>query len=258
MAVLLLARQGTITITPTGVGLFFDILITLTVVGFFGWLFLSADWSPEERKRLVVIFVLFLGAAVFWAGFEQAGSTLNLFAQRNTANTFLGWAYPASWLQSVNSIFIIIFAPIFAWLWTALRRRDPSSPTKFTLGLLLLAIAYGVMVVAAMRSTDGTLVSPMWLIAVYLLQTFGELCLSPVGMSAMSRLAPVRVSGLMFGVWFLASSVGNKIAGRVGGLYESFSLPAIFGANALFVLVFAIGMALLIVPIKRMLAAREA
>ncbi|MEZ4586050.1 MAG: peptide MFS transporter [Gemmatimonadales bacterium] len=257
-AVLLLARQGVIAITPTGVGLFFDVLITLTVVGFFGWLFLSADWSRDERKRLVVIFVLFLGAAVFWAGFEQAGSTLNLFAQRNTANTLLGWAYPASWLQSVNSIFIIIFAPIFAWLWTALRHRDPSSPTKFTLGLLLLAVAYGVMVVAAMRSSNGTLVSPMWLIAVYLLQTFGELCLSPVGMSAMSRLAPVRVSGLMFGVWFLASSVGNKIAGRVGGLYESFSLPAIFGANSLFVLVFAIGMALLIVPIKRMLAAREA
>jgi proton-dependent oligopeptide transporter, POT family len=257
LAVFGLARAGRLTITPTGVGLFFDVLILATVLGFFGWLFLSASWSREERKRLVVIVVLFLGAAVFWAGFEQAGSTLNLFAQRNTANTVLGIPYPASWLQSVNSIFIIMFAPVFAWLWVRLGRRDPSSPAKFALGLLLLAAAYGLMVAAALAAASGALVSPMWLIGCYLLQTFGELCLSPVGLSAMSKLAPARVAGLMFGVWFLASAVGNKIAGRVGGLYESFSLPTIFGANTLFVLVFAVLMALLIVPIRRMLQARS-
>lgn len=249
------ARAGRLTVTPTGVGLFFDVLILATVVGFFGWLFLGGSWTREERKRLLVIFVLFLGASVFWAGFEQAGSTLNLFAQRNTANTIVGLAYPASWLQSVNSIFIIVFAPVFAWIWLRLGNRAPSSPAKFSLGLFLLSAAYALMIGAALAAADGALVSPMWLIGCYLLQTFGELCLSPVGLSAMSRLAPARVAGLMFGVWFLASSVGNKIAGRVGGLYESFSLPTIFGVNALFALVFAVLMALLIVPIRRMLRA---
>jgi POT family proton-dependent oligopeptide transporter len=253
LAVWGLARAGRLAVTPSGVGLFFDILITATVIGFFGWLFLGRGWTADERKRLVVIFVLFLGAAVFWAAFEQAGSTLNLFAERSTANTFLGVPYPASWLQSVNSIFIIIFAPVFGWVWLQLGRRDPSSPTKFSLGLFLLAAAYALMILAALAAADGTKVSPMWLIVCYLLQTFGELCLSPVGLSAMSKLAPARVAGLMFGVWFLAASVGNKIAGRVGGLYETFSLPTIFGANTAFVLVFAVGMAVLIVPIRRML-----
>jgi len=253
LAVWALARSGTISITPNGVGFFFDILILATVVGFFGWLFLGSSWTPGERKRLIVIFVLFLAASVFWAGFEQAGSTLTLFAQRNTRPTLLGITFPASWFQSVNSIFIIIFAPIFGWLWLKLGRHDPTRPTKFALGLFLSALGYVAMFFAAEAAAGGALVSPMWLIVCYLLQTFGELCLSPVGLSAMSSLAPARVGGLMFGVWFLASSVGNKIAGRVGGLYESFSLPTIFGANAGFVLVFALLMALLIVPINRML-----
>jgi proton-dependent oligopeptide transporter, POT family len=249
-----LTRAGTLTITPNGVGLAFDILILATVIGFFGWLFLSGSWTPAERKRLVVIFVLFLAASVFWAGFEQAGSTLTLFAQRNTRPSFLGMTFPASWFQSINSIFIIIFAPVFGWIWLRLGRHDPSRPTKFALGLFLSSLGYVAMFFAAKAAANGALVSPMWLVVCYLMQTFGELCLSPVGMSAMSSLAPARVGGLMFGVWFLASSVGNKIAGRVGGLYESFSLPTIFGANAGFVLVFAALMALLIVPIKRMLA----
>jgi len=247
-------RSGTLTITPSRVGGFFDIAIALTVVVFFGWLFTAGSWTPGERKRLIVILVLFLGAAVFWATFEQAGSTLNLFAQRSTANTIFGIPYPASWLQSVNSIFIIVFAPVFAALWVKLGPRNPSSPAKFALGLFLQGTAYGVMIVAALAASGGAKVSPLWLVLCYLLQTFGELCLSPVGLSAMSTLAPARVAGLMFGVWFLASSVGNKIAGRIGGLYESFSLPTIFAANTLFVLAFAVLMALLIVPIKRMLA----
>jgi POT family proton-dependent oligopeptide transporter len=208
-----LDRSGAIAITPTGFAAAVDAFLVVLVVGFFGWLLSAKHWTAVERRQLVVVFVLFLGAAVFWAGFEQAASTLNLFATRN-----------------------------------------PSSPAKFTLGLLFLSLAYVLMVVAALRAGAGDKVSPLWLIGCYFLQTIGELCLSPVGLSAMSTLAPARVQGLMMGVWFLASSVGNKVAGRVGGLYESYSLPTIFGANALFVLIFAVVMALLVVPIKRMLA----
>ncbi|MCC7133502.1 MAG: hypothetical protein IT352_12670, partial [Gemmatimonadales bacterium] len=249
-----LDRAGTISITPTGFAGAVDAFLVVLVVGFFGWLFLAGKWTPEERKRLVVVLVLFLGASVFWAGFEQAASTLNLFAARNTANTFFGWSYPPSWLQSVNSFFIIVFAPIVGLVWMKLGSRNPSSPAKFSLGLFLLAAAYVLMIGASLAAGGGVKVSPMWLIGCYFLQTIGELCLSPVGLSAMSTLAPARVQGLMMGVWFLASSVGNKVAGRVGGMYESYSLPTIFGANAGFVAVFAVLMVLLIVPIKRLVA----
>ncbi len=255
LAVLAVLAQslGVIHISATGVAGAMDFVLFGVVVGFFGWLFLGGTWTPAERKRLVVIFVLFFGALVFWSTFEQAGSTLNLFADRNTANTIFGISYPASWLQSVNSLFIVLFAPVFAWIWLRLGKRDPSSPTKFAIGLFFLASSAAVMMAAAMAASGGAKVSPMWLIACYFLQTVGELCLSPVGLSAMSRLAPARVAGLMMGVWFLAASVGNKVAGRVGGLFESLSLTTIFGGNTVVVLFFAVLMVLLIRPIKRMM-----
>ncbi len=250
-----LARSGTISVTPQGVAGMVDILLVMLTIGLFTWLFTAGDWTAAERKRLVVIGVLFLGASVFWAGFEQAASTLNLFAQRNTANTLFGWAYPPSWLQSVNSAFIILFAPVIGAVWMKFGARNPSSPAKFSSGLFFLSAAYGLMIVAALTAGSSR-VSPMWLVGCYFLQTIGELCLSPVGLSAMSTLAPARVQGLMMGVWFLATSIGNKIAGRVGGLYESFALPTLFGFNTGFVLVFAVLLALLVVPIKNMLARR--
>ena len=249
-----LQMTGTIGITPNGIAVALDWLLLISTIAFFTWLFAAGQWTPEERRRLVVILVLFLGAAVFWGGFEQAGSSLNLFGERNTANTLFGFAYPASWLQSVNSFFIIIFAPVFAWIWIKLGSRNPSSPAKFSLGLALLAVGFGLMTLAAISAAGGERVSPMWLIGFYLFATFGELCLSPVGLSAMSKLAPERVTGLMMGVWFLASSVGNKIAGRMGGLYESLSVPMIFAISAAFPLLFALILAALVRPIRRMLA----
>ena len=249
-----MSQTGAISITPDLVSTCADVVMFGGAAAFFVWLFMGGDWTPAERKRLVVIFVLFLGATVFWAIFEQAGSTLNLFADRNTANTILSWQYPASWLQSVNSLFIVLFAPVVGAIWFRLGRKDPSSPAKFSLGLFFLVGAFGLMVAASMLAAGSGRVSPMWLIGCYFLQTIGELCLSPVGLSAMSKLAPDRVTGLMMGVWFLASSLGNKIAGRMGGLYESLSLPTLFGMNALLVLGFAVLMAFLIMPIKRMLA----
>jgi POT family proton-dependent oligopeptide transporter len=164
---------------------------------------------------------------------------------------------PSSWFQSVNSFFIIALAPVFAALWVYLGTRNPSSPTKFSVGLLFVALGFAVMIGASLAAQGGVQVSPMWLVLTYLLHTIGELCLSPVGLSAMARLAPARVTGMMMGVWFLATSVGNYIGGRVAGLYESFSLPAIFGAVTGYALLAALVMALLIGPIKRMLARAE-
>jgi POT family proton-dependent oligopeptide transporter len=156
----------------------------------------------------------------------------------------------------VNSLFIVIFSPVFAWIWLRMGNRNPSSPAKFSIGLFLQAAGFALMILAGLAAAGGTKVSPLYLIVFYLLATFGELCLSPVGLSAMSKLAPERVGGLMMGVWFLASSVGNKIAGRMGGLYESMSLTTIFAVNTVLPLVLALVLAVLVGPIRRMLAAK--
>ena len=249
-----LSKAGVVAVTPTGVSRAMDYLLILVVVAFFAWLFTAGDWNPDERRRLIVITVLFLGAAVFWSAFEQAASTLNLFAARQTRNEIFGISYPASWLQSVNAALIILLAPVAGWVWLKLGSRDPSSPAKFSMGLFFLGMGFAVMILAAMAASSGQKVSPLWLVLTYLCHTVGELCLSPVGLSAMTRLAPARVTGLMMGVWFLASSVGNKIAGTVAGLYESFTLPTIFGTVTGIALFFALVMALLVRPIKRMMA----
>ncbi len=222
-------------------------LLLLSTIAFFGWLFLSPGWTPDERKRLSLIAVLFLAAALFWSAFEQAGSTLNLFADRDTDNRVLGWEFPSSFYQSLNSLFIIFgLAPAFAWLWVFLARRrlEPSSSSKFGIGLILVGAGFVVMVGAATLSAQGIKVSPWWLFVTYFLHTAGEMALSPVGLSAMSKLAPERIGGLVMGVWFLAASVGNYIGGRLGGLYESWPLPRLFGAVAAFSIV--IGIALLL------------
>ena len=228
--------------------------LLLLVVGFFSWVFLSSGWTRVERHRLIVIFVLFLGYAIFASAFEQAGSTLNLFADRNTDNSVLGVGYPSSWFQSLNPLFIIALAPMFAWLWVWLARRgkEPSSPAKFGVGLVLVGAGFAVLIPAAVAGGDGTLVSPLWLVVAYLLHTLGELALSPVGLSAMTKLAPVRIGGLVMGVWFLGLSVGNYIGGRVGGLYESWSLPGLFGAVAAFTVVAGLLLLAFTRPLRRL------
>ena len=249
-----LANRGVFQFTPELVGTAFGWLLAVIVLAFFAWLFMASDWTREERKRLIVIAVLFFGAAVFWSAFEQAGSTLNLFAERSTRSSVFGLGFPASWFQSVNALFIVLLAPVFAALWVKLGSRDPSSPTKFAVGLFFLGAGFAVMIGAAVAARNGVQVSPMWLILTYLLHTIGELWLSPVGLSAMTKLAPARVTGLMMGVWFLAASVGNYIGGQISGLYESFSREAIFSAVAGYSILAGVIMALLIGPIKRMMA----
>ena len=228
---------GLIPITATQVADAAGVFLLLVIVGFFGWLYTSSEWTPEERKRLYVIGVLFLAASLFWSVFEQAGSTLNLFADRNTYNNFLGFDFPSSWFQSMNSFFLIIFAPVMAWVWVRMAeaRKEPSAPMKFAWGLVLVGLGFAILVPPAQAGDQ--LASPLWLTATYFLHTIGELALSPVGLSAMTMLAPSRIGGLMMGVWFLATSVGNFIGGRVAGLYESFALPSLFGAVAAFAIV---------------------
>jgi POT family proton-dependent oligopeptide transporter len=226
---------GVLPLTATDLANAAGVGLLALVVPFFGWLFLSTGWTARERKQLVVVGALFLGASIFWSEFEQAGSTLNLFASRYTSNVALGIDFPSSYYQSLNGLFIILLAPVFAWLWLRLgaQGREPSSPAKFGLGLALVGAGFAVLAAGAAVAASGVLVSPLWLIAAYLLHTCGELCLSPVGLSAMSKLAPARIGGLIMGVWFLGSSVGNYIGGRVTGFYESLTPPTLFGIVAL-------------------------
>jgi POT family proton-dependent oligopeptide transporter len=228
----LLGITGVVDLTVEGIADGFGWFLLAVVIGAFAGFFLFGKWTAQERKRLVVILILFIASGIFWAGFEQAGSTFNLFAENNTNNSLFGFDFPASWLQSPQALFIVVLAPAFAWLWVTLGRHNPTSPAKFALGLLGMGLGFAILVPAASMSTGGAKVGPLWLIATYLLHTFGELCLSPVGLSAYTRLAPARVASLMMGVWFLSISVGDYIGGRIAGLYESISLPSLFGVCA--------------------------
>ncbi len=249
----ILAYSNTVAITAEAISDVFGVGLLVAVVAVFAWLIGGRGWTTIERKRLIVVAVLFLASTVFWSVFEQAGSTLNLFAERNTDLIVGGFNVPASWFQSLNSLFIIMLAPVFAWLWIRLGPKDPSSPTKFSLGLLGVSLGFAVLIPPAMRAMSGALVSPGWLVLTYFLHTAGELLLSPVGLSAMTKLAPAKVAGFIMGVWFLSISVGNYLGGRVASLYESLSLPALFGAVAACALVAAIVLALMVKPIKRLM-----
>ena len=244
---------GALAVTARQIADIAGYLLLVICVGFFGWLFTSGEWTPDERKRLYAIGVFFLAASIFWSLFEQAGSTLNLFADRDTRTTILGWHYPSSWFQSMNSFFIWAFAPVFAWLWMALGPREPSTPVKFSLGLLFVGGGFAALIIAARLAEGGVQVSPLWLVLVYLLHTFGELCLSPVGLSAMTKLAPVRIAGLMMGVWFLATSVGNFFAGRLAGFYDALPLPTLFTNIALTGIVAGLLLLAIAPPIKRLM-----
>src|SRR5687767_1064384 len=244
---------GAVPITATQVADAAGVMLIAITFAFFGWLYLSGGWTPIERKRLYVIGVLFLAASLFWSLFEQAGSTLNLFARDNTRNTAFGLDFPSSWFQSMNSMFLILFAPVIAWVWIRLAaaRREPSTPMKFAWGLIFAGLGFAILVPPA--QVEGQLASPLWLTSTYFLHTIGELLLSPVGLSAMTVLAPARIGGLMMGVWFLATSVGNFISGRVSGLYEAMALPTLFGTIASIAIVFGVILMLATPAMRRLL-----
>jgi POT family proton-dependent oligopeptide transporter len=208
----------------------------------------------QELMRVLVIFILVLFSIIFWMTYEQAGSSMTLFADRLTQKTIFGWEYPSSWFQSVPAIFVIMLAPVFAFIWQRMGDRQPSSPAKFAFGLLFAGIAFVVLTLAA-RLTGAGRVSPLWLVAVYFIQTVGEMCLSPVGLSTITKLSPARMVGLMMGVWFLSISVGSYIAGRTTQLFEAGTpevLTRAFGIFAAITLAAALLLAVLTPLIKRM------
>ena len=218
------------------------ILITSVAGTFLLYIFLFGKLSAIEKKRVGVIAVCFVAAACFWSGFEQAGSSMNLFALRLTDRIIYGWEMPASWLQSVNSLFIILLAPVFSGLWLWLGSRNPSVPVKMALGLASLGVGFAVLAWASTYATQEAPVSPSWLVTTFFFHTVGELCLSPIGLSGITKLSPHRYVGQMMGIWFMALALGNLIAGRVAGLIASLPLPQIFGA----VTMFSIGAGLLL------------
>jgi POT family proton-dependent oligopeptide transporter len=219
---------------------------------YFAYYFLFADLTAEERRRGVVLVVLFIGCALFFSGFEQAGSSLNLFAERYTDRMILNFEIPSAWFQSLNSVFIVLCAPFFAWLWIALARRklNPSAPAKFALGLMLMGSGFLVMAAAAAIVAHGSKVLPYWLLMTYLLHTFGELCLSPVGLSYYTKLAPKRFVGQMMGMWFLATSLGELVAGLIAGEFDANNVAAMPG-QYMHIVYFTVGVGAILLVISR-------
>ncbi|MEP6495776.1 MAG: peptide MFS transporter [bacterium] len=191
-------------------------------------------FTKVEWKRLAAMGVFFVLAAVFWGAYEQAGSTLNLFGDRYTRAEILGVSFPSSWFLTIQAIFVIALAPAFAWLWLRLGKYEPSTPAKFAIGLFFIGLSFVFLLLPANQLQDSPAirVSPFWLIGCYFIQELGELCISPVGLSVFTKLAPVKIVGFMLGVWFLADSVGNKVAGLAAGFISSAPLPQLFGVVA--------------------------
>lgn len=211
-------------------------LLALFIVMSLGYLAAKRSQVTGQTRRLMVIFWLFLLAAIFWSGFEQAGSSMNLFADELTDRVLFGWEMPTTWLQNVNPFFIVVLAPVFGWLWTWLAKRhaNPSIPVKFSLGLLGLAAGFFVLSWGSANASPTNQVGMSWLVVTYFLHTVGELCLSPVGLSSMTKLAPRDRVGQMMGVWFIAAALGNLFAGLVAGSLENLAATTLFSQVAMF------------------------
>ena len=207
------------------------------------------DWA-----RIVAIVILFIFTILFWAAYEQKGSSLNLFADKLTRNEIFGIGFSPVYLQSLTPFFVIILTPLFSTLWIRMGDRQPSSPVKFTLGLLLIGLAYSLMIPATLFLVQGQ-ISFWWLVGLYFLEVCGEMCLSPVGLSTVTKLAPAKLVGLMMGAWFLATSVGNKLAGYLAGFFvtnNAWQLTKLYGGIALGLLASAVILAILTPTIKRL------
>ncbi len=263
LAVLIgLVMGGVVTIDPISIAAYSAGTILTVVAIYFLYVFFFVPLNTDEKKKIGVIAILFIFSAVFWSGFEQAGSSLNLFADRYTDRVIFGWDMPTSWLQSVNPLFIIILSPMFGALWIrlAMKKLQPYTPVKFALGLIFLGLGFGVMGLASMYVISQGDVLPTWLILTYLFHTTGELCLSPVGLSAVTKLAPKKLVGQMMGTWFMSIALGNLIAGLVAGEINEEEiaanpdqLPDLFINITLFTVIAGVIMLLLYKPIKKLM-----
>ncbi|MDQ6690657.1 MAG: peptide MFS transporter [Gemmatimonadota bacterium] len=259
--VVALVMGGIIHINPVSLAQKMTLVLAGTALAYFIYLFVGGGLTTEERKRVVIIILLFLFAAIFWSAFEQAPTSLNLFARDYTDRVVFGWEMPTLWLQAANSIFVILLAPVFAIVWVALGKRgkDPSSIAKFAWGLFFAGLGFVVMVFAAnivIRGGGAVRVSAWWLVLSYLFQTIGELSLSPVGLSSMTKLAPYKFKGQMMGIWFMASAIGNLIAGLVGGRVDPEKLdqmPRLFWQTSIGLFVAAVVCGLLVFPVRKMM-----
>ena len=213
----------------------------------------AEGFSTEDWKRMTAVVVFFAFASLFWGAYEQAGSTLNLFADRYVHLELLGIKLYASWFVSIQAAFVILLSPVFAWLWVKLGPRQPSSPAKFALALLFVGLAFVLLMPAGAIAQGGVKISPLWLVAVYFIEELGELCLSPVGLSVVTKLAPRQVVGLMMGVFFLSNALGNKLAGWSAGFISTTPLPTLFGVTAAVTLGAAAVMFVLIKPVQRLM-----
>ncbi len=225
MALLL---TGTLNINPVIFAQASTYVIGASAVTYFLYVFLFEKLDPSEKKKIGVIGVFFLASSMFYGGYEQQGSTLNLFADRYT-DMFIGtFKMPASWLQSVPPVCVMIFSPLFTllWVWLSKRSMNPSTPVKLSLGLFFMGAGYLVMIGASYIVIKGQLALPGWLVATYALHTFGEICLYPVGLSAVTKLSPRRLVGQMMGMWFMSLALGNLVAGLYAGEFDANEVAA--------------------------------
>jgi POT family proton-dependent oligopeptide transporter len=226
---------------------------------YFAYLIFAAGLTRVERLRVLALAVLFLASALFWAGYEQAGSSLNLFAERYTDRHWAGLTVPASWFQSLNPVFIVVFGPLFSglWIWLARRHREPSTPWKFIFALVGMGLGFVVMAAAARLVAGGHMVGMGWLSVTYLLHTWAELALGPVGLSVTTKLVPQRFLSQSVGIFFVSLSLGNLLAGRIAGGFDANNLAAMPG-QFMFIFWFAAVsaglLALLLPPMRRWMA----
>ncbi len=232
IAIVALAAGGILPITLLGFAQATGYTVSVLAALYFIWVIGFVCHNSIERNRVGVCAILFVGAAMFWSGFEQAGSSFNLFARDDTNREIFGTEITAGALQSVNPIFIILLAPVIGMLWVWLDRRSPSIPAKFGFGLVLLGVGFLVLAWGSTYLVDGAKVGMQWLVVTYFFHTVGELCLSPVGLSSMTKLAPERLVGQMMGTWFMGAALGNLMAGLVSGFTVTMEKPQLFGTVA--------------------------
>jgi POT family proton-dependent oligopeptide transporter len=223
------------------------------LIGFI--IFSDKALAKIEKQRVAVIFSVSFFVVFFWSAFEQAGASLTFFAEEQTQRDLGFFTVPASFFASLNSIYVVLFAPVFAWLWIKLGKREPSSPTKMSLGLFLLSLGYLWIAFGVKDVQASTKVSMIWLLGMYALHTWGELCLSPIGLSLVNKLAPVKFASLLMAVWFLANAAANKLAGVLSALYPDgrttqfmgYQMNTMYDFFLLFVVMSGIAAALLLV-----------
>ena len=242
-------------IDPVPLASILTVIIASISLAYFLYIFFLGQLNKDERKKIIMIFILFIGAALFWSGFDQGGSSFNIFAKEYTDRFIFGWEYPASWLQILNPLFVVILAPFMSYLWIFLGKRmlDPSLPFKFGIGLIFMAIGFIVIAIGAQIALTEGLAGAKWLLLTYLFHTIGELTLSPIGLAAISSLSPKRFIGQMMGVWFLASSLGAILAGLISGQATNnglSSMPDLFNQIAIISTIFGLVLILISKPLQ--------